>query len=53
MYARTVSAFILEFVKDGELAIDFEDEVIKGSCVSHDGKVVNDRVASALNIHSN
>jgi NAD(P) transhydrogenase subunit alpha len=53
MYARTLSAFIMEFVKEGRLAIDFEDEIIKGSCVSHGGKVVNERIAAALNVHSN
>jgi len=53
MYARTLSAFVLEFVKDDKLQIDFEDEIIKGACVCHDGKVVNERVASALGVTSN
>jgi NAD(P) transhydrogenase subunit alpha len=53
MYARTLSAFIMEFVKEGQLTVDFEDEIIKGACVSHDGKIVNERVASALNVPSN
>lgn len=53
MYARTLSAFIMEFAKEGQLSVDFEDEIIKGSCVSHDGKVVNERVAAALNVPSN
>lgn len=53
MYARTLSAFVLEFVKEDKLQIDFEDEIIKGACVSHDGKVVNERVASALGVSSN
>ncbi|HEY5564861.1 MAG TPA: Re/Si-specific NAD(P)(+) transhydrogenase subunit alpha [Rhodothermia bacterium] len=53
MYARTLSAFIMEFVKEGRLAIDFEDEIIKGACVSHGGKITDERIASALNVHSN
>ena len=46
MYARTLSAFITEFVKEGALDLDFEDDIIKGACVTHEGKIVNERVAS-------
>jgi NAD(P) transhydrogenase subunit alpha len=46
MYSRTLSAFILEFVKEGVLELDFEDDIIKGACVTHDGRIVNERVAS-------
>lgn len=48
MYARTLSAFILEFVKDGSLELDFEDEIIKGSCLTHEGAVINERIAGLL-----
>ena len=46
MYSRTLSAFALEFVKDGALALDFEDEILKDSCVTHEGEIVNSRVAA-------
>ncbi len=46
MYSRTLSAFIIEFVKEGTLDLDFEDDIIKGACVTHGGKIVNERVAS-------
>lgn len=46
MYSRTLSAFITEFVKEGALTLDFEDEIIAGSCVTHEGRIVNERVAS-------
>ena len=48
MYARTVAAMITEFVKDGAFKTDFDDEIIKGACVTHAGQVVNDRVRSML-----
>jgi hypothetical protein len=35
-------------VKKGELTIDFEDEVLAGACVAHQGKPVNPRVAKLL-----
>jgi len=38
LYARNVSALLGVFVKDGKLALDFNDEIVKGCCVTHDGK---------------
>lgn len=48
MYARTVSAMIFDFIKDDEFVINFEDEVFKGACVTHNGEVVHDRVKGLL-----
>src|SRR5438093_7466932 len=48
LYARNVSELLRELVKDGALALDFDDEVVKGACVTHGGAVVNDAVRAAL-----
>jgi NAD(P) transhydrogenase subunit alpha len=48
LYARNVTELLNEFVKKGELALDLDDEVIKGTCVTHDGKIVNDAVKAAV-----
>ncbi|MGD8699127.1 MAG: NAD(P) transhydrogenase subunit alpha, partial [Gemmatimonadales bacterium] len=48
LYARNITSLFAEFVKDGELNLDFEDEVISGSCVTHNGEVVNERVKALL-----
>ena len=48
LYARNVTELMNEFVKKGELAIDLEDEVQKGACVTHDGVIVNDVVRATL-----
>jgi NAD(P) transhydrogenase subunit alpha len=48
MYARTVGAMILEFVKDGEFRTDFDDEIFRGACVTHGGEVRNERVRGML-----
>lgn len=47
LYARNVTELLREFVKDGALAIDFDDEVIKGACVTHGGEIVNEAVKRA------
>src|SRR5207247_6759048 len=47
LYARNVTELLREFVKDGALALDFEDEIIRAPCVTHGGNIVNDAVAAA------
>jgi NAD(P) transhydrogenase subunit alpha len=48
MYARTVSALIGEFVKEGAFRPDFEDEIFRAACVAHGGEVANERVRAML-----
>ena len=48
LYARNVSELLRELVKDGVLALDFEDEVVKGACVTHGGEIVSDAVKASL-----
>lgn len=40
MYARNVTSFLNHIVKEGTLQLDFTDEITKGTCVTHDGKVL-------------
>ena len=47
-YARNVFNFISPFIKDGELALDWEDEVLAGSVLTRDGAIVNEAVRAAL-----
>ena len=40
LYARNVMSLVeLMLGEDGELALDFDDEIIKGACVARDGEV--------------
>ena len=39
MYARNISSFLLHVVKDGALGLDFNDEIIRDTCVTHAGEV--------------
>jgi len=43
LYARNVANLLLHLVKDGALNLDFEDEITKGTCVTHGGEIVNAR----------
>jgi proton-translocating NAD(P)+ transhydrogenase subunit alpha len=48
LYSRNVTAFLSLLIKDGELNIDLNDDVVGPSCVTHQGQFVNQRVAAAL-----
>ena len=39
MYARNVSAFLGHITQDGKLRLDFEDPIIRDTCVTHAGEV--------------
>jgi H+-translocating NAD(P) transhydrogenase subunit alpha len=47
-YSRNVSALLEYMTSDGVLAIDTSDEIQAGVVITHDGKVVNEAVASLL-----
>jgi NAD(P) transhydrogenase subunit alpha len=47
-YARNISALLLGMVKDGELNLDFEDEVTKATVITHDGAVVQEATKKLL-----
>jgi NAD(P) transhydrogenase subunit alpha len=48
LYSRNITNFLSLIIKDSALNLDMADEIILGSCVAHQGKVVNPRVAAAL-----
>jgi H+-translocating NAD(P) transhydrogenase subunit alpha len=47
-YARNISALLLSMVKEGELNLDFDDEVTKATVITHDGAVVAEQVRKLL-----
>ena len=47
-YARNISSLLLNLVKDGALALDFEEEVTKATVITHGGAVVADAVQRLL-----
>jgi NAD(P) transhydrogenase subunit alpha len=46
MYSRNVSNFLALLVADGELVLDFEDEIVRETCVTHEGRVLKEPVAA-------
>jgi len=50
MYAKNLYNFISPFIKDGELALDWDDEVMAGCCLTHDGEIRHAGVREALGL---
>jgi NAD(P) transhydrogenase subunit alpha len=48
LFARNVANLLLHLVKDGAINLDFQDEITKGSCVTHGGEIVNERAKQLL-----
>jgi len=48
LYSRNITSFLSLLIKDGQLEIDMNDDVVGPSCVTHQGKIVNQRVAASL-----
>lgn len=48
LYSRNLTAFLSPIIKDGQLQIDMNDDVVGPSCVTHEGEIVNKRVASLI-----
>ena len=50
MYAKNVTAFLQNLVKNGKLRVDLEDQIIRDTLLTHQGEVVNARVRELLGL---
>jgi len=48
MYAKNLYNFLSPFIKDGALTLDWEDDIIKGACLTKDGQFVHEGVKNIL-----
>jgi len=49
LYGKNVLNFLqLIITKDGDINLNFEDDIVAGCCIVHNGKVVNERVRTMI-----
>jgi NAD(P) transhydrogenase subunit alpha len=48
VYARNLANLVALLVKDGALALNLEDEVVRGALVTHEGRIVAEAVRARL-----
>ncbi len=50
MFGKNVYNFMRLMIGDeGELVLNFEDDIVKGTCITHNGEIYNERVKSIIN----
>jgi H+-translocating NAD(P) transhydrogenase subunit alpha len=51
LYAKNVENLLKLLVNDeGQLSLDFEDEIVAGACLTHDGEIKNERAREAAGV---
>jgi H+-translocating NAD(P) transhydrogenase subunit alpha len=51
MYARNLASLLSRLVdEEGRLSLDFDDEIVAGSCITHDGEVRHPAVREAMGL---
>ena len=48
LYSRNVSSLLRHLAPDGTLRIDLDDEITRGACIVHEGRITNDRVRALV-----
>jgi NAD(P) transhydrogenase subunit alpha len=47
LYARNIQALLDLMIKDGQLELDFDDEIIAGACITRGGEIVHEGAKAA------
>jgi H+-translocating NAD(P) transhydrogenase subunit alpha len=51
LYGKNILNFVQLIIdKDGEINLNFEDDLVKGTCVAHSGVITNERVEATLKV---
>ena len=50
MYAKNLFNFITLFIREGQIALDWSDEIMAGTCLTHAGEIRNDSIKNALGL---
>ena len=48
LYGKNILNFLALIIKDGNVNLNFEDDLVKGTCISHEGRVTNERVGQLV-----
>lgn len=48
LYAKNISSFLLHLIKEGELILNLDDEIIRDTLIMHGGKVVHPKILEII-----
>lgn len=50
LYGKNILNFLQLIIdKEGKLNLNFEDDLVKGTCIAHEGQITNERIRSLIN----
>jgi NAD(P) transhydrogenase subunit alpha len=52
LYAKNLTSLMQLLIKDGQLQVDFADDIIDAACITHGGEIRNPRIKEALAVPS-
>jgi NAD(P) transhydrogenase subunit alpha len=47
LYAKNVYNFLQLLIKNGDLVLNFSDDIVQGACITHSGAITNERLKQA------
>ena len=51
LYSKNIHNFLKLIIdEEGNLNLNFEDDLVKGTCIAHEGVITNERVSQLLNV---
>ncbi|MBV8195576.1 MAG: Re/Si-specific NAD(P)(+) transhydrogenase subunit alpha [Candidatus Dormibacteraeota bacterium] len=48
LFSHNVTRFMLQFIKERAISLDFDDEVIAKTCMTHDGKPMGEQITALV-----
>ncbi|MBK9733229.1 MAG: Re/Si-specific NAD(P)(+) transhydrogenase subunit alpha [Chitinophagaceae bacterium] len=48
MFGKNVMNFLKLILKDGQINLNFEDDIVKGTCITHQKEIISTRVQEAM-----
>ncbi len=48
LYSKNILNLLNLLIKDGQLNLNFEDEIVKGTCITYNGEIISPQVKAAL-----
>ena len=52
MYGKNIQTFLELILQDGNINLDFDDEIVSGTVVAHDGEVPHPHMRKLLDLPS-
>lgn len=48
MFGKNILNFLKLILKDGAINLNFEDDLVKGTCITHNGEIVNEKLKEII-----